>query len=92
MLIIVPETKRLINLSAHGIDLNDFEAGFSWDRYIVLPAHPSRTGRERQMFIGSLGERIVAAVVSPLGTEALAVISIRAADRKERDVYEAALS
>ena len=86
MVIIVPEPKRIANLAKHAIDLADFEAGFSWDHYMVLPAKPSRTGRVREMFIGTMHGRTVAAIVSPLGTEALAVISIRPADDRERAV------
>lgn len=89
MVIVVPPSKRLINLDRHGFDLADFETAFSWDRYVVLPAHPSRTGREREMFVGTMNDRVVACIVSPLGTEALAIISIRVADAKERAVYDA---
>lgn len=90
MLVIVPETKRVANLAKHGIDLADFEDGFSWDRYLAGATRPSRTGRPRERFIGMMGGRIVAAIVSPLGSEALAVISIRPASEKERVAYEAA--
>jgi uncharacterized DUF497 family protein len=89
VIILVPESKRLINLDRHGIDLAEFEGGFSWEHYLVLPAHPSRTGREREMFVGTLHGRIVACIVSPLGTEAMAIISIRVADAKERAAYDA---
>lgn len=89
MVIVVPESKRLVNLERHGIDLADFETAFSWDRYVALPAHPSRTGREREMYVGLMHERMVACIVSPLGTEALAIISIRIAGAREREAYEA---
>ena len=89
MRIIVPEPKRIANVAKHGIDMNDFEAGFSWERYVVLPAHDSRTGRRREMLIGIMGDRTVTAIVSPLGSEALAVISIRPADDRERAAYDA---
>ncbi len=89
VVIIVPEPKRIANLVKHRIDLADFEAGFSWDRFVVLSAHPSRTGRAREMFIGTMAGRIVAAIVSPIGSEALAIVSIRIADANERAVYDA---
>lgn len=89
MIIVVPEQKRIANLTKHGIDLADFRAEFSWDCYTVLPAHPSVTGREREMLIGTMQGRVVAAVVSPLGREAIAVISIRTADTKERAAHDA---
>lgn len=88
MVIIVPEPKRIANLAKHGIDLAEFEDGFSWDRFIVLPAHPSRTERAREMWIGTMGSRVVTAIVSPLGTEAVAIVSIRPADDKERAAYD----
>lgn len=90
MVILVPEPKRAANLLKHGIDLADFEAGFSWDRYLRLTAHPSATGRMREVWLGRMAGRIVAAVVSPLGTEALAVISIRPANERERSAYDQA--
>ena len=87
MIIIVPEGKRIANLAKHGIDLADFEDGFSWDRYLAGPARPSRTGRMRDRFIGTLRGSVVVAIVSPLGSEAVAVISIRPANEKERMAY-----
>lgn len=89
MLILVPEAKRLINLERHGFDLNDFEIEFSWTRYARVPARPRRTGRRREMLIGTMLGHVVAAIVYPLGSEAVAVISIRIADEKERTAYEA---
>ena len=89
MVIIVPEPKRLVNLARHGSDLADFGAEFSWDRHVVLPARPSRTGRIREMLVGTMQGRVVAAIVSPLGSEALAVISVRPADANERKPYDA---
>lgn len=89
MNIIVPEPKRLANLAKHGIDLNDFETGFSWHRYAVLPAKPSRTGRVREVYIGRLSGIVVAAITSPLGSEAVAIISIRPASSRERAAYDA---
>ena len=84
---LIPEPKRLANLAKHEIDMNDFETGFSWDAYLVLPAKRSRTGRVREMYLGVLHERVVAAIVSPLGTEAITVVSIRPASKKERETY-----
>lgn len=88
MVVIVPEPKRIANLAKHGIDMDDFEDGFSWDRYIVGPAKPSRTGRARERYIGTLDGRVVFVVVSPLGAEAISLVSIRPASQRERATYD----
>lgn len=67
----------------------EFEAAFSWNSDVVLPDQPSRTGRIRERFIGMMHGRVVTAVVSPLGAEALAVVSIHPAGSKERRAYDA---
>lgn len=84
VVIIVPEPKRVANLEKHGIDLARFEAEFSWDRYLAVSTRPSRTGRARDRYLGTMGGRVVVAIVSPLGSEALAIISIRPAGTRER--------
>lgn len=89
MFIVVPEPKRIANLAKHGIDMNDFEGGFSWEWYVILPAKRSRTGRARERFVGMLNGALVSTVVSPLGSEALSVVSIRPASDGERAVYDA---
>ena len=89
MIIVVPPEKRLANLEKHGIDMAEFEAAFSWDRFIVLPAQPSRAGRVRHRLTGIMDGRLVTAVVSPLGSEALAVVSVHPAGTKERRAYDA---
>lgn len=68
--------------------MNDFADRFSWDRYLAAPARPSRTGRSRQAYLGTLNGVVVVAIVSPLGTEALSVVSIRPANTKERADYD----
>jgi uncharacterized DUF497 family protein len=78
------EPKRLANLEKHGIDL---DASFL-ESAIALSAKPSTTGRERFRLIGEMnGVLIVAAIVSPLGTEAISVISLRPASKEERELY-----
>lgn len=88
MRIVWDPPKRLTNLKQHRLDFADFEDGFDWNNFLTLPAKPSRTGRKRAHLIGSLnGERFVVAVVSPLGSEALSLVSLRPASRKERKLY-----
>lgn len=83
------EPKREANLEKHGLDFADFETAFGFDRFGVLPAAPGPDGRERRMFVGEWnGTIVVAAVVSPLGTEALSLVSLRHASKKERAAYD----
>lgn len=89
MMIVVPEPKRIANLAKHRIDMNEFEAGFSWGRYLSGPTRPSRTGRARKRYVGTLNGIVVVAIVSPLGAEALSLVSIRLASPKERSAYDA---
>lgn len=89
MIVLIPEMKRIANIAKHGIDSADFAATFEWNHYVVLPAKPSRTGRARELYVGMMQDRLVTAVVSPLGSEALAVISVRPAATKEREAYVA---
>ena len=69
-------------------DFADFELGFSFDRYLTFAARPSRTGRQRFRLIGSLyGEQVVAALISPLGSEAIGLVSLRPASSMEKKAY-----
>ena len=87
MRIIIDEPKRLSNLRKHGLDMADFAEGFDFDSAKQFPAYPSRTGRTRFGLIGWFnGAVVVAAIVSPLGTEALSLVSLRIASQQERDL------
>ncbi|AWN49232.1 hypothetical protein DK419_25180 [Methylobacterium terrae] len=89
MKIVFDEPKRQTVLAKHGFDLADFECCFDRDTALVLPTRPSRTGRARYLFIGRWnGEIVVLAVVSPLGSEALFLVSLRRADEQERQAYD----
>jgi uncharacterized DUF497 family protein len=71
------------------LDFAIFEAGFSWDRFRASQTRPSRSGRIRYRFVGTLGgEIVVVAIVSPLGSEALSLVSRRTAKTKESAVYD----
>ena len=71
---VTDEPKRATNLKRHGLD---FAAGFT--------TYPGKQGRH--MAIGELDGRIIAVVFKPLGIEALSVISMRPASRKERKAH-----
>ena len=65
----------------------DFEEGFDFDVAKQFPAYPSRTGRARVGLIGWFnGVVVVAAIVSPLGSEALSLVSLRIASQQKRDL------
>ncbi|MDK4739793.1 BrnT family toxin [Rhizobium sp. CNPSo 3464] len=79
MEIIWDELKRETNLAKHGLDFADLDIEF-FAGSIVVSANDGRS-----MAIGELDGQIVAAVVfKPLGSEAISVISMRPASRKER--------
>lgn len=90
MLIVWDEPKRLANLNKHGLDFADLEEGFDFVNVVVRPVRSSVSGRSRLPLIGMLfDELMVAMVVSPLGDEALSIISLRPASAKERRLYGA---
>lgn len=87
---IAQEPKRSANIAKHGFDPAQFEEAFSFDRYANAPTKPSRTGRAHYLLIGTwFGEVVVVVIVSPLGTEAFDIVSVRRANRTERSRYEA---
>ena len=79
MMITWDETKREANLAKHGLDFADLTLEF----FFASKVAPSKDGRF--VAIGEMnGEIIISVVFKPLGSEALAVISMRPASRKER--------
>ena len=88
MKILWDEPKRRANLDKHGLDFADIAENFDFETAIVRPAKPSQMRRERFQLIGSMyGDLLVALVASPLGAEALSIISLRPASKEERDLY-----
>lgn len=80
MKIVYDPPKRLSNLDKHGLDFADLEDGTFFETAMAIPSH---NGRFKA--VGWLGDVMVVVVVfKPLGTEALSVISMRPASRKER--------
>ena len=89
MKIVWDEPKRLSNIAKHHLDFTEMELGFDFGAALVIPARSSRTGRSRQTLVGDLrGTLLVAAIVSPLGSEALSIVSLRPANKKEQRLYE----
>ena len=81
MLITFDESKLQTNIIKHRLDFRDLSLGF-FEAATIFAAP-----QERLKAIGTFEDRIVIAVVfKPLGTEALTVISMRPASRKERSL------
>jgi len=79
MLIVWDEIKRETNLAKHGLDFADLDAEF-FAEAIVVPSYDNRFVAISEWH----GEWIIAVVFHPLGQEALSIISMRPASRKER--------
>jgi uncharacterized protein len=81
MIIVWDEPKRLQNLEKHGLDFAELDECFFLEAII----RPAKLGRA--IGIGELNGRLVVAVVHmPLGREALSIISMRPASRRERSL------
>jgi uncharacterized DUF497 family protein len=81
MLITFDEAKRRTNLVKHGLDFADLTLAF-FEAALIFDA-----SQDRYMAVGEFEDRIIIAVVfKPLGSEALTVISMRPASRKERSL------
>ena len=86
MVIVWDEPKRRANLVKHGFDFAAFEDGFDIAEALRFRVSPSRTGRSRFGLIGWFrGEVVVVSILSPLGTEALSIVSMRRAGVEERE-------
>jgi uncharacterized DUF497 family protein len=80
MKIVWDEPKRQANLAKHGLDFASLTVEF----FEGSTVFPSTAGRA--VAVGNLnGEIIIAVVIKPLGSEAISVISMRPASRKERN-------
>ena len=89
MRVVWDERKRLANIDKHGLDFAEFETGFDGETAMQLPTTPSSTGRSRFKLIGQWqSERVVVVITSPLGSEALSIVSLRHASPKESEAYE----
>jgi uncharacterized DUF497 family protein len=82
MIIVVDKPKREANLRKHGLDVWEASA-FDWATARIAPA---RDGRFQA--VGRLHEKFVSIIFKRVGSEALAIISLRPASRKERGLYE----
>ena len=78
MKIVWDEPKRQATIEKHGCDFADLTEDF----FAAAVRVPAKAGRF--MAIGELGGTAVTVVAAGLGAEAVSVISMRRADRKER--------
>ena len=88
MRVVWDEPKRESNLAKHGLDFADARDRFVFEDSVILASRAGSDGRPRFLSIGPLDGRVVAVVISPLGSEALSLISLRPASRRERRIYE----
>jgi uncharacterized DUF497 family protein len=82
------EPKRQSNLALHRLDFADVGEPFL-DEALVVPSYAGLRGEPRYRAIGLLEADLVTLIFSPLGTEAISLISLRRASRKERRIYGA---
>jgi len=82
MKIVWDEPKRLKTLAERGMDFASLQPEF----FAEAEVEGSRDGRFKA--IGFLGDDVIAVVFRPLGAEAISIISMRAASRKERRRYQ----
>jgi uncharacterized protein len=78
MKIVWDERKRLANLAKHNLDFADLDADF------FAEAALAPTDEGRFVAIGEWAAIAITVVFRPLGAEAISVISMRPASRKER--------
>ncbi|HHM1656893.1 TPA: BrnT family toxin [Klebsiella pneumoniae] len=88
------EAKRQQNLrpepDGHGLDFADARDRFDFDTAVIVPTYAGKSGASRFLVVGYLDGRLCALVMSPLGTEAMSIISLRPASRKEKRSYDEA--
>ena len=83
MIFLSDPPKRLKNIENHGFDLDE-AADCDWTGAVILPGYPGKRGEERFKAILPHRDDLVVVVFSRLGREAISVISMRRANRKER--------
>jgi len=82
MKIVWDETKRAKNLRERGLDFASVSMEFFAEATVV----EAKKGRSKA--IGMFEGRLLTVIFKPLGREALSVVSMRRASRKERIVYD----
>jgi uncharacterized DUF497 family protein len=75
------EPKRQTNLAKRGMDFAALDLAF----FAAATVAPAK--KNRFMAVGVFQGAVIAVIFAPLGSEALAVISMRRASRKERAAH-----
>jgi uncharacterized protein len=75
------EPKRLANLINRGLDFADLDIDFFAEATVVSAKE------DRFKAVGMFHGAVLAVIFKPLGSEALSIISMRRANRKERSIY-----
>jgi len=83
MKIVWDEPKRRANLEKHGFDFVDVSE-LDWENTVGEDGRPDVDGRRRLKAIGYLRGGTAAVVFAILGSEAISIVSFRAASDKER--------
>lgn len=78
MKILSDPPKRLSNLDKHRLDMNDLTIEF-FESATIFRVHGGRHAA-----VGKLGERTLTVIFTWLGSEAISIVSMRPASRKER--------
>mgnify|MGYP001460285701 CR=1 FL=1 len=76
------ENKRLANLDKHGLDFADLDEAFFFYSLVI----DAKQGRYKAL--GMLEDGTIAVIFATMGTEAIRVISMRPASKKERQFYD----
>jgi uncharacterized protein len=77
------ERKRLLNIAKHGLDFALVEDGFDFEGASYTPAK-----EHRMKAIGLFEGRLCVLIFRLLGEEAISLVSLRIASKKERETYE----
>lgn len=87
MRIVWDEAKRQETLRRRRLDFADLEDGFAWGDMLVTSTYPGTEGRARYIAVAPMNATLITIIFSPLGNEAIAIISMRSASRRERKQY-----
>jgi uncharacterized DUF497 family protein len=82
MPIVWDERKRLINIAQHGFDFALVESEFDFGSAVYSPAKDGRI-----MAIGRFKGRLSVLIFRALGEEAISLVSLRIASKKERAAH-----
>lgn len=77
------ERKRLLNIGKHGLDFALVESAFDFEGALY-----AATKDDRIKAVGLLEGRICVLIFRPFGEEAISLVSLRVASKKEREAYD----